>query len=133
MFFAEFVFALFFGMLLTAVFVGGVRKHGTWANAIFFFVVVSLAAWAGGVWITPVGPSLWGVYWLSFFVVGLIFALLLAMILPIRPPRTRKEAIRRALEMSEEEVQAEKVLGFFFWFVVVALAIVIGSHYIQAQ
>jgi hypothetical protein len=62
----------------TAVAVGLFGRSGPWASIPVFFALIFLAAWAGGVWIAPMGPVLFGVYWVPFVVFGLIFALLLA-------------------------------------------------------
>jgi hypothetical protein len=129
MFLTDLVCGLFVGLILTLVFTGGLPRQGRWANFIFFFGIVFLAAWAGGVWITPVGTSFWGVYWLSFVLVGLIVALVLAQGLPRRPPRSRQEAIKQALEMIDEQREAEKAFGLFFWLLIGVLLFVIIMHY----
>ncbi len=78
MFLVHFLFAALVAVLLTAIFAAGFRIRGPWANAAAFFTILLLATWAGGIWHTPFGPPLWGVYWLPFLIVGLIFALMLA-------------------------------------------------------
>ena len=52
-------------------------KHRSWKKIITIFFILLLASWAGGVWITPVGPAFLGIYWLSFFTVALILSLVL--------------------------------------------------------
>jgi len=129
MFFLDLVCALFVGLILTIVFTGGIPGQGRWVNFWFFFIIIALAAWAGGVWTAPIGPSWWGVYWLSFLVVGLIFALVLASSLPRRPPQSRREAIKQALDVAEGEKTAEGVVGIFFWVLVAVLLFAVISHY----
>jgi hypothetical protein len=71
----ESLFALAVALFLTAVFaVAGRQAKSRW-RVILFSLVVFLGAWAGGIWITPVGPTILGVYWLSFFGVGLVLQL----------------------------------------------------------
>lgn len=41
-------------------------------------VVLFLATWAGGIWLVPLGPRVWGAYWLGFLVVGILVALIIA-------------------------------------------------------
>jgi hypothetical protein len=74
----DLLFALGIGLILTAVFAGLFGRSGPWASIPVFFALIFLAAWAGGVWIAPMGPVIFGVYWVPFVVFGLIFALLLA-------------------------------------------------------
>lgn len=130
MFFLDLVCALFIGLILTVLFTGGLPRRASWVNFWFFFIIVALAAWAGGVWITPIGASRWGVYWLSFLIVGLIFALVLASSLPRRPPQSRREAIKQTLDVAKGEKQPAAVLGIFFWILVAVLLVAIISHYV---
>jgi len=126
MFFVDLLFALAVALLLTAIFAAGFRNRGPWAAWWVFLLVVFLAAWAGGVWITPFGPLLFDTYWLPILVVGLIFALLLAAAVPARAPRTRAEAIAEA--RAEEEAAA--AFSVFFWILLIGLAIAIVLAYV---
>jgi hypothetical protein len=77
-FFVHALLAFTVAVLLTAVFAGLVGRSGPWASAWLFFLVLFFASWAGGLWITPIGPSVWGIYWFPFLFVGVVVALLLA-------------------------------------------------------
>jgi hypothetical protein len=125
MFFADFLFALVIGLLLTMVFVALFDTRGPWDIWWIFLLLVFMAAWAGGVWITPFGPTLFEVAWLPFLFVGLIFALLLAAIPPVRP-RTYGEAVAEA----RAEEAAATALGVFFWVLIVVMFITIIAAYI---
>lgn len=118
MFFIDLLFALAVALLLTLIFAAILGTRGPWASVWVFLLVVFLAAWAGGLWITPFGPPLFDTYWLPFLLVGLIFALLLAAVTPVAPPRTRREAIAQA----REEEAAVAALTVFFWVLIIALA-----------
>jgi hypothetical protein len=48
MFLTHFLFALFFALLLTAVFSGLFQIRGPWASIPLFFIVVFLSTWAIG-------------------------------------------------------------------------------------
>jgi hypothetical protein len=76
MIFADGVFALGIAFFLTVVFVALARCVRSWRRILVFFAIVFLGSWAGGVWLTPVGSRSMGEYWLGFFVIGLIFALI---------------------------------------------------------
>jgi hypothetical protein len=127
-FFVDLVAALFFGLLLTIIFTGGVRRD-LWANFFFFFLVVFLAAWAGGVWIGPVGPPFWGIYWVSFLIVGLFFALILAASMGPGHPRTQRGSAGRVPEPVMGKEESKKAADIFFWILIGALFLAILAHY----
>jgi peptidoglycan/LPS O-acetylase OafA/YrhL len=121
---AELVFALSIALFLTLVLTVLVRRVKSMRRMIVFFLVVFLAAWAGGIWITPAGPKFLGIYWLSFLAVGIIFALLFEVISGLSRPRQRlpdKEVKREA-----EEIQTELSLSFFILFVAFVILIILG-------
>jgi len=125
MFVAHLLFALVIGFILTLVFAVGFRRSGPWGSVAIFFAIVFLLTWAGGLWIAPFGPSLWGVYWLPFFIVGLLFALLLAASGPSRPPRNAQEAV----EGAKAEIAVQSILNLFLWLLIVGLIAGIIVHY----
>jgi Ca2+/H+ antiporter len=131
MIFAELVFALAIALFLTVVFtVMGGRAKSRKRIVVFFFIVF-LAAWAGGLWITPVGPAFLGVYWLSFFVVGLIFALLLEAGQAFsKPAKTRDKKIQEEELDRKEERELESTLSAFFIILILAFVLVIIIGYI---
>jgi hypothetical protein len=81
----EFVFALVVSIVCAAVLLplaaqGGWRLGGTSLDPLGVFVlllILFLATWAGGIWLVPIGPRLWGVAWTSFVAVGFFVALLI--------------------------------------------------------
>jgi hypothetical protein len=117
--------ALAVALLVTLIFSAVLRTRGPWASAPVFFVLVFLASWAGGLWITPFGPPVFGIYWLPFLAVGALCALLLAVI-PGRRTQSRKEAIQqiRAQEMTT------RVLSGLMWIMIVGLILVIAAAYL---
>jgi hypothetical protein len=121
MFFIDFVIALIMAIVLSSVFILGFRRYGPWKGFLPFFLIIFLAAWAGGLWLYPFGPALWGSFWLSFLVVGLIFSILLAAFIPSRRPRTRIEAIQE----EQKEATVEKALSGFFWILIFLLSVAI--------
>jgi hypothetical protein len=88
MFVIEFVFALVISMLCAAFLLPltastGIRmRHPDVEPGSVFLtlLILFLATWAGGIWLVPVGPRLWGVAWGSFVVVGLVVALVIAAV-----------------------------------------------------
>lgn len=137
---AELFVALAVALVLTVLFVGlaGWRRPGTsrraglWSAVLFFFLMVFAASWAGGVWVRPVGPDFWGVYWLSFVVVGLITALLLAAASTPLRFQQRRAAPRSADQTEGELGQAASTtaaFGALFWVLLVLLPLVAAASY----
>ncbi len=126
MIFFEFMTALIVALALLAIFGLGWRRYGPWESFLVFFVIIFLAAWAGGLWIGPVGPVFYGVYWLPFLLFGLLFALLLAASGPERRPRNRQETEAR---VRDEDV-LEVTIDVFFWVLIMMLVLAVIGRYI---
>ena len=129
MLFIHILFALLVGVIGTAILALSLRKRARLAYFLMFFFLLFLASWAGGVWLFPVGPPLWGVYWLPFVAVGAIFALLLAALTSPRPRRTTVELVSPEEERKEDEA-IETAVGFSFWILVLVLIAAIVSRYV---
>ncbi len=129
MFLAELLFALLMAFLFTLIFAIGLRKTGPWASMWVFFLVVFLAAWAGGLWISPFGPAFLGIYWVPILFFSFIFAILLASATPPRRPEPKVETIS---EVKEEEA-AEKAFNALFWILLVTLVAVILLGYLARR
>jgi hypothetical protein len=131
MFFWDLIVAFFIALIISVI-LGGLLgwerpdRPGIGAALVFLFLILFLATWAGGVWITPFGPAAWGVFWLPFLVVGIIIAFLIVALVPSRRPRTRQEAAQQA----EEESENASMLGGLFWFFIILLIIAIIAGYI---
>jgi uncharacterized membrane protein len=110
------VIALIFALVFSLIFSVGLRRSGPWPNFWIFFLIVFLTILTGGIWIIPVGPAVWGVYWVPMLFIAIIISLLLAAATPKRRPRTRAEAIKQA----EDEQDVEAVIGIFFWILIIA-------------
>lgn len=126
---AEAVFALAVAFFLTVIFVALGLCARSWRRILVFFSLVFLAAWAGGIWITPVGPRFLGVYWLSFFVVGLIFALLQEALSASRKRSAPQDKVDE-LEAKEGR-EIEQVFDVFAFILLVAFIVVIVIGYIH--
>jgi Ca2+/H+ antiporter len=130
MIFIELVFAMAVSLFLTVVFAVIGRQAKSRRRVIVFFVIVFFGAWAGGVWLSPVGPVFLGVYWLAFFVVGLIFALVLEGVAAFT--ERSAEAERKADQSdTQEEGEIESVLGVFIWILLAVLVAAIAVGYFQ--
>ena len=127
MFFSGLLFALVIACLLTLIFAIGFRRQGWGIGLMIFFLVLFLATWAGGVWLTPIGPVWWGVPWLSFLLVGIVMALLLVALIPDgRRARPAADPTR--------ETPAERdtlvAIDIFFWVLIAGLFVTIIIRYL---
>jgi len=127
--FFEFSFAILIALLLTAIFAIGFRKQGWGTGLVFFFLILFLATWAGGLWVAPFGPIAWGVHWLSFLLVGVIIALLLTALIPPveRPPYPESEA--RLKKRSREDKTTMMGIDAFLVILILVLIIAIAAAY----
>ncbi|MFP4660812.1 MAG: hypothetical protein ACLFPF_01340 [Halanaerobiales bacterium] len=120
MFFLELLFAIVIALLLTWIFGIGLRRDNR--DFLLFFIIMILIIWAGGIWITPVGPLLWGVPWLSFLLVGLLFMLLFVAVIPENRYRKRRT------EAAERETVF--IVDVFFWILIIGIGIAILTYYL---
>ena len=125
----SFILAVFFTGLYVLLTRGDVRRTGL----IWLFLIIFLTTWAGGIWLRPFGPRLWGVHFLTFLLAGLTIVLFLVIAVPRRAPRGRRETLDM-LERIEQEKALEKVtyltLSLFFWILLAMLVIAIILHQI---
>jgi hypothetical protein len=121
-----FVLSLFYALATRR----GEQRRGFY----WLFLILFLATWAGGLWLKPFGPSLWGIRWLPFLLAGLIFTIVLALSRPQRPPQSRRETLKM-LERVEREKKLERAtyvtLSFIFWVLLFVLIVAIGVRYIS--
>jgi hypothetical protein len=127
MFLTDLLFVLIITMTLTALFTVGFRRHRTWPVLLGFFVILFMTTWAAGVWMTPIGSSLWGVPWLSFLIVGILFALLLTAIIPLSIS-TRD---RDNTSLEGERTVGIEIFNLFFLILIIALAMTVFIHYVK--
>jgi hypothetical protein len=93
----ELLFSLVFSVVFTLL-AFLFEKNRSALDFVAYFIVLFLLIWAGGVWIRPFGPELWGVAFIRFFIVGLIATLFTLALAPNRkgwffPRRIRGEMI----------------------------------------
>ena len=109
--------------LITLVFTFLFKRTGPWGSFWTFFVIVLLGIMAADFWVGPVGPYfLSEIYWVPPLAVGLLIALLLAATTP--SPKTRSELELQQKEIAKEN-KATAALGTFFWFLFIALVVLI--------
>ncbi|MCG6983050.1 MAG: hypothetical protein LJE88_16745 [Deltaproteobacteria bacterium] len=129
---AEFFVALIVALLVSVLFGYALRRRIPRKGFFWFFLILLLATWAGGMWIGPFGPSFRGIFWLPFVLVAVVVGAFLAAIAPRRAPTGRIETLEM-LEEIEQKRKLEKLtyisFGVFFWVALFALITVIIVRY----
>jgi MFS family permease len=120
----DFFIALIIALFFTTVLAISGKKHRTWKRIITIFLIILFASWAGGIWIAPVGPAILGIYWLSFFIVALILALIMETVsaLHASPSDIDKKETRK----EEETLEILISTSFLILLIVFIIVIVIG-------
>ena len=129
---AEFFVALIVALLVSVLFGYALRRRIPRKGFFWFFLILLLATWAGGMWIGPFGPSFRGIFWLPFVLVAVVVGAFVAAIAPRRAPTGRIETLEM-LEEIEQKRKLEKLtytsFGVFFWVALFALITVIIVRY----
>ena len=129
---AEFFVALIVALLVSVLFGYALRRRIPRKGFFWFFLILLLATWAGGMWIGPFGPSFRGIFWLPFVLVAVVVGAFLAAVAPRRAPTGRIETLEM-LEEIEQKRKLEKLtyisFGVFFWVALFALITVIIVRY----
>jgi hypothetical protein len=118
------ILALVLATLFATIFgVMGRSREGV-PGALPIFILFFLFAWAGGLWLRPIGPPLFGRYWVpGLLMVALIFLLLAA--LAGRSSRTDKDMT----EQKEIKYSTAAAVGTLFWLLVGVLLIAVIFGY----
>jgi hypothetical protein len=127
MFVFEILVALVLAVLLTGVLSASLRRRGPGPlrGVLFFFLILFLAIWAGGIWVRPMAPYMWDLPWIGFLLVGVLLMFILAATSPPRPiPKPD------ATPPAEDGAMAEAALGLFFYLALLGLLAAIGTYYI---
>ena len=134
MFLIELLYALIIGSAIAWIWSSAFNTHGPWDSFMWFFAVIFLFSWGGGIWVTPFGPTGWGVAWLPFLVMGVFMALLLSAATP-RSSRRRGAsndlvpvARNKKVRVAELE-QAKEAYDFLLIALVVFLVASIFMHH----
>lgn len=117
-------------VIISALFYYVFKSTGPWESFWSFLLVLVLAGLAAGLWITPVGPIMWGVAWIPTLLAIIIFGLLLGA----ASPRKEDQAITNT-ESSEPSPRDRKAatIGALFWLLLIFMLGVIiwkfmGGH-----
>jgi len=123
MFFSELLVALVVGFILVWIISKALGTKGPWDSLLWFFLMVGLFAWVGGVWLRPYGPLWMGIGWVPMILVGLLVAMLLTAASP-RNHKKFKETKDQSITTAERTA-----VGAFFWVLIACLLIFGMGHY----
>jgi hypothetical protein len=126
MVFADLFFVLVLALVLAAI-LAAVFGRPSWGGFIFVFLILFFATWAGGLWVRPIGIPVFGITWLSYVLVGMFVALLLAAFIPRSGP-TRHETGAGRSDRPDNELVAVNV---FFWVLISLLVLSIVIAYVR--
>jgi MFS family permease len=124
MIFGDFLIALIIALFFTTVLTISGKKHRSWRKIIAIFLIMLFASWAGGIWITPVGPAFLGIYWLSFFVVALITVLILETVSTLHAAPFKED--KKETQKKEEALEVLISTSFLILLIVFVIIIVLG-------
>jgi len=124
MIFGDFLMALVIALFFTIVLTVSGKKYRSWKRIIVIFLIMLFASWAGGVWITPVGPAFLGIYWLSFFIVALILALTLETVSALHA--TPSDIDKKETRKKEEALEILISTSFLILLIVFMIVIIVG-------
>ena len=129
----ELLSALIVALILSASFAFVIRRRGSRKGFFWFFLLIFLATWAVGIWIKPFGPSLGGIYWMPFLIIGMLIVLFVAVITPLPPPKGRHETLDM-LDQIEKDREVKQFayisLNVSFWILLFVLIILILVRYL---
>ncbi|MEZ5361894.1 MAG: hypothetical protein R2748_05980 [Bryobacterales bacterium] len=116
------VLFILFGSTLT-----GVGRPGrTGPKALMFFLILFFVIWAGGLWLIPFGPTLFGVGWGRFLAAGLVVVLILAASRPLGHHTPSDEPVSRERALRTEAV----VFGWAFWLLLAFMLLGLALRYL---
>ncbi len=121
---ADFLIAFIIAMFFTMVLAVSGQKHRSWKKIVTIFLIILFTSWAGGVWITPVGPSFLGIYWISFFIIALILALVMEIMASLHA--TDSNIDKRENQKKEETLEIVLSISFFMLMIAVIIIIIAG-------
>jgi hypothetical protein len=130
----EFLIALTIATVLSVTFALATRSRGNRAGFTWFFLIILMATWAGGIWLQPFGPAFGEIRWMPLLAIGLLFAIFITLFGTRKPPHGRHETLDKLEEIAQER-KLEKVayvtLSAFFWVVLLTLLVAIFIRYVM--
>ena len=119
--------------ILTSIYALLIKTKGKQTGFLWFFLIVLLATWSGGIWIQPISNTSVEIRWWPFIIIGLPFAILIAVFGPRKRPKGRQETLAKLEEIADEKTLEHltwAILKVVFWFIVAVMAVAILVRHI---
>ncbi|MFP4477036.1 MAG: hypothetical protein ACLFOY_15860 [Desulfatibacillaceae bacterium] len=128
----DLVLALLFALIVSLLFLAVLKTRNPWASFPLFLLILFLATWAGGAWMSPFGPVVWGSPILPFLFIALIVGLLLAAAAAAPSEDIARSAGEHPDPAAGKQAEREVVraIGVFFWILVVILLVALIVRYL---
>jgi len=98
------------------------RGPGPWAGFGFFFLLLFMTIWAGGIWLSPAARGARTVPWLHFLLIALFASLIVAALTPPEPSsRLPKDSSEESAPERIERERLELAFTAFFWIAILGL------------
>lgn len=123
------LFTIFFSALAVLLFATLFRTKGPWNNLVLFFIVIFLSTWAGGIWLYPFGPYLWGITWLPFLLAAFFITVLLIAVTP-PPEGSTVELVDQKKKEAEKKIITRSVSVFLMVVIIALVVAIVGRYYI---
>jgi hypothetical protein len=125
MFIVDILVALCIGLALVWIVSLAFSTKGPWDSFLWFFVMVVLFTWVGGIWLVPFGPSWGGIGWFPFIFVGF----LAVMVLTAASPRSYHRFVPGTKITPAPDNRGTIAVDLFFWALVICFLIFGTGHY----
>lgn len=80
----ELIFAFFLALILAGVFVAiGRRGPGLGSGFVFYFILFLLFGWAAALWIQPIGPAAYEIFWVGPLIATVLLWLIFLALIPV--------------------------------------------------
>jgi hypothetical protein len=145
----QIIISFIIAAFVTAFFAGFLRAAGPWKGFWIFFIIIFVVTLAASEWVTPVGPTTYGYYWIPGLFVAVLFAILLAAVTPkgknVRDKEkdspsdksnltkiyySPKDEPHRKIYQGDEPANTVALGGFFWIFISLLMLIVIIGAFI---
>jgi hypothetical protein len=100
---------------------------GSWLLLVFLLLLLPI--WGGGIWLTPIGPAVFGVQIWNFLFIGTVVALIIAALMATQsalPPSDDGQRLPREQVLARQEMHA---WNQFVWILLILMAVSIVFGY----
>ncbi len=123
---ASILFSALFAIIASTVLIYGFRRYlpGPVNGLVFMFLIIFMFTWAVGSWLVPIGPVSWGVAWLGYLLIAFLITLLLGVLIPPAPPRSRviaKAELDEEVKNRKTSNALQTTFGILFWILILVL------------